>query len=355
MTDLLQDLGFNDFFQREVTKFKEYDVGRVYSLSKGIYKLITSKGELNAVVSGKFRYTVTGASDYPTVGDFVMFTETDGNSLIHQVLPRKSLIIRKEAGMTHETQLIAANVDKIFICMSLNNDFNIRRLERYLSIAWDSGAIPIIVLTKADLCQNIEEMLEKITQISMGVDVLVTSYINSEGAEELKNTLWNGQTVAFIGSSGVGKSTLINSLLGEDYIKTRDIRSDGKGKHATTRRELFLVPGHGVVIDTPGMRELGVQSIDLSRSFADIEELAMKCKFNDCQHNSEPGCEVKRAISQGEISNSRLQSFRKLKREVRHEELKVADRKERIRSRNENLQETKRIRKAMKARNRKKL
>lgn len=349
----MKDLGLNDFFLKEVKHYEGLHVARVSSLSKGIYKLITDQGELKGEVSGKFRFKATGTRHYPTVGDFVMIKRTDGNSIIQHMLSRKSLLVRKEAGMTQETQLIAANIDKIFICMSLNNDFNLRRMERYLSIAWDSGAIPVIVLTKADLCINIEVMLEEVSKISIGVDVIVTSSVDNEGFEPVKNYLSSGQTVAFIGSSGVGKSTLINALLGQKLIETRDIRNDDKGKHTTTRRELFLISGLGVVIDTPGMSELGVQSVDLSKSFSDIGELIKQCKFNDCQHKSEPGCTVQKAIKDGELSNKRFENYRKLEREAKHAELKMESReKERLKNRLDNLREIKRSRKAVKAKNR---
>lgn len=349
----MKDLGLNDFFLKEVKHYEGLHVARVSSLSKGIYKLITDQGELKGEVSGKFRFKATGTRHYPTVGDFVMIKRTDGNSIIQHMLSRKSLLVRKEAGMTQETQLIAANIDKIFICMSLNNDFNLRRMERYLSIAWDSGAIPVIVLTKADLCINIEVMLEEVSKISIGVDVIVTSSVDNEGFEPVKNYLSSGQTVAFIGSSGVGKSTLINALLGQNLIETRDIRNDDKGKHTTTRRELFLISGLGVVIDTPGMSELGVQSVDLSKSFSDIGELIKQCKFNDCQHKSEPGCTVQQAITDGELSNKRFENYRKLEREAKHAELKMESReKERLKNRLDNFREIKRSRKAVKAKNR---
>lgn len=349
----MKELGLNDFFLKEMKHFEGLHVGRVSSLSKGLYKLITAQGELVAEVSGKFRFKAAGARDYPTVGDFVIINRACGNSIIHHVLSRRSLLVRKEAGMTHETQLIAANIDKIFICMSLNNDFNIRRMERYLSIAWDSGAVPIIVLTKADLCENFADILEEISTISKGVEVIMTSSLDNEGYDSVKDYLSSGQTAAFIGSSGVGKSTLINELLSQKVIETRDIRNDDKGKHTTTRRELFLISGIGVVIDTPGMRELGVQSVDLSKSFSDIDELSKQCKFNDCQHKSEPGCAVQQDISDGELTNKRLQSYRKLDREARHAELKAESRKkERLKYMNNKLRETKRIRKAVKAENR---
>lgn len=343
----MMDLGFNDFFIEQAKDLEGYHIGRVSSLSKGIYKMITEQGEQKAEVSGRFRFNALGAKDFPTVGDFVSYKQTDGTSIIHHVLTRKSLLARKEAGMTNETQLIAANIDKIFICMSLNNDFNIGRLERYLSIAWDSGAVPIIVLTKSDLCENVEARLEEIANIAIGVDVVVTSNVVDEGYETVKKYLRTGQTVAFIGSSGVGKSTLINSLLGQAKMETREIRTDDKGKHTTTRRELFLTDALGIVIDTPGMKELAVQHVDLEKAFADIEELMQQCKFKDCQHKSEPGCAVQEAITDGLLSAKRLQSYRKIEREAKHAELKAEKREKEILK--NQLRETKRNRKEVNA------
>ena len=205
--------------------------------------------------------------------------------------------------------------------MSLNNDFNLRRLERYLSIAWDSGAVPVIVLTKSDLCKEIEERLNEIASIAIGVEVHVTTSTSDEGYQSLKRYLSNGKTVAFIGSSGVGKSTLINALLGQSVLDTREIRSDDKGRHTTTRRELIMLPNSGVVIDTPGMRELGIITADLTKSFADIDQLASQCRFNDCTHKNEPNCAVQKAIKDGSLSFERLESYWKLKKETKYEGL----------------------------------
>lgn len=237
------------------------------------------------------------------------------------VLKRKSVFARKVAGEKEDLQVVAANIDTVFICMSLNNDFNLRRLERYLSIAWDSGALPVIVLTKSDLCMEIEERLSEVSSIAVGVDVHITTSVSDDGYQTLKGYLSNGQTVAFIGSSGVGKSTLINRLLGQNVLDTNEIRNDDKGRHTTTRRELIVLPESGVVIDTPGMRELGIISADLSTTFADIEKLAGECKFNDCSHTNEPKCAVKKAITDGTLSANRLESYRKLIKETKYEGL----------------------------------
>lgn len=320
----MKNLGLTDELNQESKLYKDLFIGRVSSQSKNLYKVITENGDIAAEISGKFKYSVKELSEYPAVGDFVMVDRVDnsqGNGIIHHILTRKSIFARKVAGSKEDIQIVATNIDTVFICMSMNNDFNIRRLERYLSIAWDSGAIPVIVLTKSDLCQEIESKLNEIYSIAIGVEVLVTTSTSDEGYQSLKRYLSSGKTVAFIGSSGVGKSTLINCLIGQNVLDTNGIRNDDKGRHTTTRRELIMLPNLGVVIDTPGMRELGIISADLSKSFADIDELADHCRFNDCTHTNEPNCAVQKAIQDGTISVERLESFRKLKRETKYDGL----------------------------------
>lgn len=315
----MKDYGLSDKFLNE-SKMYSLSVGRIISQDKGLYKAVTENGEFKAQVSGKFRYNAINISDYPAVGDFVMMDENDGNAVIHQILNRKSAFIRKAAGTSHDDQVVAANVDTVFICMSLNKDFNLRRLERYISIGWDSGAIPVVVLTKSDLCDDIESLLIELSDVAIGLDIMITSSLANE-YENIKKYITYGHTVAFIGSSGVGKTTLINKLLGEEVFETKELRNDDKGRHTTTKRELILVPDGGVVIDTPGMRELGIESADFSKAFADIDELSQMCKFNDCTHTKEPGCAVKRAIEDGNLTNKRLESYFKLKKEANYDGL----------------------------------
>ena len=276
----------------DAAQYPEYTLGRILSQEKDLYRMITAEGEYLAKVSGKFRYQAAHPSDFPAVGDFVMAggIGKGTQAVIHQVLPRKSVFMRKAAGSDRKEQLVATNIDIVFLCMALNQDFNVRRLERYLSIAWDSGAKPVVVLTQSDICEDIEEKLP---------------YLSA------------GTTAAFLGSSGVGKSTLVNRLLGEERLATGDIRNDDKGRHTTTHRELLFLPDGGMVIDTPGMRELGMWDAKsgIDRTFSDIEELALQCRFRDCTHTVESGCAVQKALKNGTLSKERMQSYQKLKTE----------------------------------------
>ncbi len=315
----IKKYGFTEVFSNVVPQDNGLEPARVLSQEKGFYRIITDKGEKMAEISGKFRFQTTVSSEYPAVGDFVFvnWNESGDSAIIESLLSRKSAFVRKAAGEPQKEQVVAANIDTVFLCMALNNDFNLRRLERYISIAWDSGAMPVVVLTKSDLCDDLDNKLSEISSVAIGVDVLVTTSVEENGYEELLPFISEGKTVAFIGSSGVGKSTLINRLLGQEYLKTNGLRNDDKGRHTTTRRELFLLPSGGMVIDTPGMRELGMWDNDtgIERTFADIEELAAQCKFRNCTHTSEPGCAIRRALELGELQTDRWQSYQKLKAE----------------------------------------
>ncbi len=324
LSDRLLNLGFTERIVQQAALYDGLFLGRVVAQYKNLYKVAGENAELMAEISGKLHYNAEDADDYPAVGDFVMIdrdNEQHGNAIIHHILPRKSVFVRRAAGTADIAQVVAANIDTVFICMSLNNDFNLRRVERYLAIAWDSGAIPVIVLTKADLCRDLDAKLSEIESSAVGVDVVVTSSMTDDGYKAVLKYITPGQTVALLGSSGVGKSTLLNRLLGENVIETREIRKDGKGRHTTTRRELIVIPTGGAVIDTPGMRELGVESVNLEKAFTDIDELASRCKFRDCRHENEPGCAVRKAVIDGMISEERLSSYKKLKKEAKYEGL----------------------------------
>lgn len=315
----IKKYGFSERFSNGILQDNQLTPARILSQEKGFYRIISGKGEKLAEVSGKFRFQTTVSSDYPAVGDFVLvnWNESGNSAIIESLLPRKSAFIRKAAGESQQEQVVAANIDIVFLCMALNNDFNLRRMERYISIAWNSGAMPVVVLTKSDLCDDLEHKLAEVSTIAFGVDVLVTTSTEENGYEELLPFISEGKTIAFIGSSGVGKSTLINRLLGKELLKTNGLRNDDKGRHTTTHRELFLLPSGGMVIDTPGMREYGMWDNDagIERTFMDIEELAAQCKFRNCTHTNEPGCAIQKALTTGELQMDRWQSYQKLKAE----------------------------------------
>jgi ribosome biogenesis GTPase / thiamine phosphate phosphatase len=288
-----------------------------------LYTIKTDSGEKTAKVSGKFSHDTKAAWDYPIVGDYVLVdSHDDGDDIIQKVLARTSVFARKAAGTANKTQAICANIDYAFICMSLNKDFSLRRLERYISLTWESGATPVVILTKSDLCDDIASKVFEVETVALGVDIVVTNISEQNGIEKVKGYLKEDKTATFLGSSGVGKSTLINAILNKEVLKTADIRhDDDKGKHTTTTRHLFYLKEGGAVIDTPGMREIGIDSGDTAHTFADIELLAESCKFSDCKHESEPGCAVKAAIVNGDIDEKRLQSYQKLKIEMGYEGL----------------------------------
>ena len=291
---------------------------RVISQEKGIYKLSNGTEMKAATVSGKYRYEVQTVSDYPAVGDYVIaqWQDDDSPAVITGLFPRKSCFIRKAAGPGKQEQVVAANIDTVFICMSLNNNFNLRRLERYLSVTYDSGAEPVVVLTKADLCADMDTKIAEARKVAPGADIVATSSLDGNYKAMMPYIL-PGKTVAFIGSSGVGKSTLINKLTGTDRIATCEIGNDDKGRHTTTHRELITLQNGAFVIDTPGMRELGMWDSDagIDTTFADIEELSRGCRYADCSHTSEPGCAILAAVADGTLDIARLESYRKLKTE----------------------------------------
>jgi len=289
---------------------------RVISQEKGLYRISDGKSEKMAEVSGKYRYEAKTVSDYPGVGDYVIagWPEDDSNAVIQSLFPRKSCFMRKAAGPGKQEQLVAANIDTVFLCMSLNNNYNLRRLERYIAISYDSGATPVVVLTKADLCEDVEEKINEVKGTAIGIDVVAVSSANDDYSQVLEY-IKPGKTIAFLGSSGVGKSTLINKLIGTEAIATGEIGADDKGRHTTTHRELVELKNGAYVIDTPGMRELGMWDNEsgIEAAFSDIEELALQCRFSDCSHGSEPGCAIQKALEEGRLDSSRWEAYLKLK------------------------------------------
>ncbi len=291
--------------------------GRVISVFKDLYRVSFGNNEINAPITGN----MIKSADFPVVGDYV---EISDEGQITEIYPRKTILSRKVAGKEIKEQPIVSNVDFIFIVTSLNKDFNIARLERYLTMVYESGSNPCFILTKSDLDDEVNEKVASLEEIAFGVPIHVVSSYEDKGIDEIRDYLKDEKTIGLIGSSGVGKSTLINKLLGNEIIKTKEIRvTDDKGKHTTTRREMFKV-GEGYIIDTPGMREIQIWSGDTSSSFEDVEELAKLCRFSDCTHGNEPGCAVNKAIETGELKKERLASYLKLKREIQNMKNKIS-------------------------------
>jgi len=318
--DLIK-LGWSDFFKIDYENrySNEFTVGRVIGQGKNVYKLSTGNGEILAKLSGKFQYEITFQSELPVVGDWVvlMYDIGDQFGVIHGVLNRKSAFSRKVNGSNIEEQVIATNIDMIFLVAALNKDFNVRRIERYLTLAWESGANPIIILTKSDLCDDVEEKKHEVEDIAVGVPIHITSSVTNQGMDEIKEYFIEGKTIALLGSSGVGKSTMTNILKGKNVQSINTLRNDDKGKHTTTSRDLIFLE-KGMIIDTPGLRELQLWGSEdsLSQTFQDIKDLERDCKFRDCSHEVEPGCAVRNAIENQTLSIDRYQSYLKLTKEI---------------------------------------
>jgi ribosome biogenesis GTPase len=295
--------------------------GRVGTEHRGAYVLLTEGGEQWASPTGRLRLDAkNGEADLPAVGDWVGYRLPDRSdrAVVHAVLPRRTAISRKTALDRTEEQVLAANVDVAFLTTALPDDLNLRRLERYLATAWESGARPAILLTKADLADDVDAAVAEVEAIAFGVPVHAVSAPRGEGLDAIRGYLEENRTAVLLGSSGVGKSTIVNALMGEETSETQEIRDDGRGRHTTTRRELHLMPGGGVLLDTPGIRELQLWDVEegLEEAFEDVEELAAQCRFGDCAHETEPGCAVREALASGVLSAERYASYRKLQREL---------------------------------------
>lgn len=298
----------------------EENAARVLAVHKERYQVACAHGVTYAQLKSGAYFSGKEALCFPTVGDDVTLQyNQSGDSLITGTLPRRSYFARQDAFSARGEQAVAANFDYVLLLQSLNHDFNLKRLERYLAIAWQSGATPVCVLTKADLCEDAESYLSEARDLCVGTDVYVVSAASGEGLDALRALLRPNRTLVFLGSSGVGKSTLVNAIAGEELMRTGDIREDdSKGRHTTTHRQMFRMPGGGLVIDTPGMREIGMwnASEGLQETFADISELEGQCRFADCAHEREPGCAIRAALISGALDEGRWQRYRRLQREA---------------------------------------
>lgn len=315
--------GWNSYFE---AVWKEGDrenafPARVIAQGRGIWRVAGDVGECPAEAAGKLRLAAAEGADWPAVGDWVAVELRDcgGAALIGEVLPRRTQFVRKGAGKKIAEQVIAANVDVALLVCGLNGDFNPRRVERYLAQCWESGAKPVIVLNKADAAENPLEKARKMEELAMGVPVCLLSAKTGQGLSELETYFASGQTLVLLGSSGAGKSTIINRLMGRAIQEVQEVReSDSRGRHTTTARQMFVLPGGAVVMDTPGLRELQLWDADkgIMQAFADIDALAALCRFTDCGHSTEPGCAVQAAVLATTLDLERLENWRKLQREM---------------------------------------
>jgi ribosome biogenesis GTPase / thiamine phosphate phosphatase len=334
----LEDLGYNEFFEsaRMDSGFSEYPVARVLAEYRGAYRVKNANGEYLAKITGKQMFTATNREDYPAVGDWVVMDELpDGKAVIRAILPRKT-ILQKKYSNKQENQIIATNIDTAFLVESIDRDYSLNRFERYLILTKEAKILPIIILNKIDLISE-SDLNVRINQIKSrfdGIEVVATSIVTDIGTRELENYIISGRTYCFLGSSGVGKSSLINTLMGIDEIKTREINTSlERGKHTTTTREMYFMEKGGLLIDNPGMREVGIIGSDmgLDNVFDEIGHLAQNCKYADCTHTGEPGCAVLKAVKDNVLDNDRFDNYIKLKKESEFYQMTELEKREKDR------------------------
>ncbi|MEK7384475.1 MAG: ribosome small subunit-dependent GTPase A [Elusimicrobiota bacterium] len=318
----LEDWGWDERWAAEFAAGPGYGLlpARLIEEQRGLYQVVTAAGERSARIPGKVRRGALSPAGLPAVGDWLAVQSVDGQPVlaVRHILPRRSKLSRKASGEGLWEQVIASNLDSVFVMTAFNADFNARRLERFLTVSRESGAQPVVLLNKLDTCPEPEPFLDKARAIAAGTPIVALSAKTGRGLEALAEWLKPGRTVGCIGTSGVGKSTLINHLLGTKLLRTAATRAkDERGRHTTTHRQLFLLPGGGVLLDTPGMREMQFWDVDqgLKKTFEEIDALAPSCRFKDCRHGAEPGCAVKAAVKEGRVAAARLESWLKLKSE----------------------------------------
>ncbi len=334
----IEYLGYDNFFESNRLKLdlSSYQIARVIAEFKEAYKVKNTEGEYLAKITGKNIFQATERKDYPAVGDWVAITQLDeDNAIIHKMLPRKTTLKRKSSNK-NDYQIIATNIDEAFIVESVGRDYNLNRFERCLTIAIDGGIKPVIILNKIDLI-SLGELNEKLSETKnrfKDIDVLSTSAITNEGLDELRKHIEKGKTYCFIGSSGVGKSSLINNLIGESRIKTGDIgEHTHRGRHVTTSREMYIIENGGIVIDNPGMRGIGIADADtgIAYIFDEIAELAKKCKFKDCTHTNEPGCKILKALKSGRLLEEKYSNYLGLKKESEYYKMSEVEKRDKDR------------------------
>jgi len=333
----LRDLGFDSWFETRASEAgrPELRPARVTAVDRGRWLVRDERGEVPAEPSGKLLFAVDSGAELPTVGDWTLaqYHSSDSAAVLHELLPRKTFLRRKAAGKEVEHQMIAANIDTAFLVQSCDLDFNVRRLERYLVMATEGGIGAVVLLTKTDLVEapEVEKRIEEIRAGGIDAPVVPISNTTGAGLDRLGEVLSPGRTFCMLGSSGVGKTTLLNRLVGQGAFAVKDLRKIGKGKHTTARRQLIVLGGGAMLVDTPGMREVGLLGAGrgIDGSFADVAELAGACRFVDCTHTSEPGCAVLAAVEEGRFERSRYESFLKLKRESDFHERSYVERRKR--------------------------
>ena len=336
----LSDIGFDQWFQEHVSGLRQegHGVARISAVDRGSYLIRNELGEIPAELAGKFYFQVESSVDLPCVGDWVtvQYHNDAAAAIIHGVFPRKTFLRRKSAGEKVDFQMIAANIDSAFIVQSCHFDFNVRRMDRYLVMAADGGVEPIVVLTKTDLITH-DELEQKLTAIrssAITARVLALSNITGIGFDEIQQVLVSGRTYCLLGSSGVGKTTLINRLIGKDAFETKAVSGTGEGIHTTARRQLILLHQGSMLIDTPGMRELGLLGVSdgVNQGFEDIVGLSANCRYANCSHTQEPDCAVVAAVSNGELSKDRYSSYMKLRKESEYHEMSYVDKRKKDRA-----------------------